>query len=271
VKALLLAALAAVLALAQWVASFNPTPGPDYALAACLFGNYVAVVGYSDLPRQSPVVVLLDRESGSAAGWLRGESGYFAACASTGDVFYATGRGAVGAEVLPGRYTVKATAPGKEYAQTVEVKPSQNQTLTMQVPTAVLNIVVLDDDRRSIDRYVTAVVITGPVAVELSTPPRGLEVPPGKYTIRVTALGRESLPVTVEVGPGEEKTVEVIVLGTAGYDQLPARPTLVVVTYAVVFWALITAFILLWQDARRGQVSPSIDDPQPPSGPAAVA
>jgi len=245
VKALLLATLAAVLALAQWATSFNPTPGPDYALAACLFSNYVAVVGYSDLPRQSPVVVLLDRETDSAASWLMGESGYFATCASMGDSSYTTGRGAVGAEVLPGLYTVKATAFGREYTQTVEVKPSQNQTLTMQVPTAVLNIVVLDDDRRSIDRYVTAVVITGPVAVELSTPPRGLEVPPGKYTIRVIALGRESPPVTVEVGPVEEKTVEVVVPGTVGYDQLPARPTPVVVTYAAAFLALITVFILL--------------------------
>jgi len=53
----------------------------------------------------------------------------------------AADRGAVGVEVLPGRYTVKATAFGREYAQTVEVKPSQNQTVTIQVPTAVLNIV----------------------------------------------------------------------------------------------------------------------------------
>jgi len=157
----------------------------------------------------------------------------------------AVGRGAVGVEVLPGRYTVKVTAFGKEYAQAVEVQPGQNQTVTMQVPTAVLNIVVLDDDRRPIDRYVTSVVVTGPVAVELSTPPRGLEVPPGEYTIRVTALGRESPPVAVEVGPGEEKTVEVVVPGTAGYDQLPARPTSAVVQYAAAFLALIAAVIIL--------------------------
>lgn len=180
---------------------------------------------HSDLPWQSPVVALLGRETVSAASWLREDSGYFATCASMGDSSYATGRGAVGAEVLPSRYTVKTTAFGREYTQTVEVKPGQNQTLTMQVPTAVLNIVVLDDDRRPIDRYVTAAVITGPVAVELSTPPRRLEVPPGKYTIRVTALGRESPPITVKVRPGEEKTVEVVVPGTARYDQLPLRPT----------------------------------------------
>jgi len=51
-------------------------------------------------------------------------------------VSVAAGRGAVGAEVLPGRYTVKATALGREYTQTVEVQPGQNQTVTIQVPTA---------------------------------------------------------------------------------------------------------------------------------------
>jgi len=157
----------------------------------------------------------------------------------------AAGRGAVGVEVLPGRYTVKATAFGREYTQTVEVQPGQNQTITIQVPTAMLNIVVLDDDRRLIDRYVTAVVIIGPLTADLLTPPKGLEVPPGEYTIRVTALGRESPPVTVEVGPGEEKTVEVVVPGTAGIDARGEWPILAIVQYAVVFWALITAVILL--------------------------
>jgi len=42
-------------------------------------------------------------------------------------------------------------------------------------------------------------------AFTAATPPRGLEVPPGKYTIRVTALGRESPPSPWKWGQAKRK------------------------------------------------------------------
>jgi len=163
----------------------------------------------------------------------------------------AAGRGAVGVEVLPGRYTVKATAFGREYTQTVEVKPSQNQTVTIQVPTAVLNIVVLDDDRRPIDRYVTAVEISGPISQSFSMSPRDLEVLAGQYTIRVRALNKES-SAEIELQPGEVKTVEVVVPGTAGLDFGGSRiplPTLAL--YAGAVLAVVIAGIFAAVKLRR--------------------
>jgi len=129
------------------------------------------------------------------------------------------GRGAVGAEVLPGRYTVKATAFGREYAQTVEVQAGQNQTVTIQVPTAILTVVPVAEDGRPLER-VDAVEVVGPTTLNLTAPPRDVEVLAGQYTIRIKAGGRE-VTTTAALNPGAAQTVEAKIPSAGPSSQTP--------------------------------------------------
>jgi len=173
----------------------------------------------------------------------------------------AAGQGTVGpVEVLAGQYTVKTSVFGKEFTQPVELKAGQSQTVTVQVPTGVLNIIVVDDDRKPIDRYVTAVEISGPVSQKFTTPPKDLEVLAGDYTIAVTALGKQA-SVQKRVEAGRVENVEVIVPGTAGLDFLGTRiplPTLVLYALLLLVIVVILAIIIIeynnWRRRRLMQI-----------------
>ncbi|ABP50464.1 hypothetical protein Pars_0879 [Pyrobaculum arsenaticum DSM 13514] len=134
----------------------------------------------------------------------------------------ASGRGGVEpVEVLAGRYVARASAFGREFAVELAAEPGKVAEAVVQVPTAVLNIVVLDDDKKPLDRYVEYVAVGGNSS---SKPPRELELLAGRYTIRARDLGKETSS-EVELGPGEVKTVELIIPGTAGFDVGGTRVT----------------------------------------------
>ena len=127
----------------------------------------------------------------------------------------ASGRGEVGpAEVLAGSYVAKAAAFGKEFAVELAAEAGKVSEAVIRVPTAILNVVVLDDDKKPLDQYVEYVAVDGETS---SKPPRGLELVAGRYTIKARALGKEAA-AEVELSPGEVKTVELTIPGTAGFD-----------------------------------------------------
>jgi len=173
----------------------------------------------------------------------------------------AAGQGTVGpVEVLAGQYTVKTSVFGKEFTQPVTLKAGEAQTVTVQVPTAVLSVAVVDDDRKPIDRWVTAVEISGPVAQSFSTPPKDLEVLEGQYNIVVTAFGKQAT-AQVALKAGERKTVEVVVLGTAGItigDTRIPLPTLVLYALLLLVIVVILAIIIIeynnWRRRRLMQI-----------------
>jgi len=173
----------------------------------------------------------------------------------------AAGQGTVGpVEVLAGQYTVKTSVFGKEFTQTVTLQAGQSQTVTVQVPTAVLSVTAVDDDRKPIDRYVTAVQISGPVSQSFSMSPKNLEVLAGQYTVTVSALGKQaSTQVTLQ--PGQTVNVEVVVPGTAGLDFLGTRiplPTLVLYALLLLVIVVILAIIIIeynnWRRRRLMQI-----------------
>jgi len=172
----------------------------------------------------------------------------------------AAGQGTVGpVEVLAGQYTVKTSVFGKEFTQTVTLQTGQSLVAAVQVPTARLSVVAVDDDIKPIDKYVTAVQISGPLTRSFSTPPKDLEVLAGQYTIRVRALNKESL-AQVELQPGEVKTVEVVVPGTAGLDVGGSRiplPTLVFYAGGVLAVVIAGVFAAVRLRRRGGQASES--------------
>jgi len=183
----------------------------------------------------------------------------------------AAGQGTVGpVEVLAGQYTVKAVVFGKDFTQTVTLQAGQSLVAAVQVPTAVLSIVAVDDYMKPIDKYVTAVEISGPLTRGFSTPPRDVEVLAGQYTIRVRALNKESL-AQVELQPGEVKTVEVVVPGTAGLDFGGSRiplPTLVFYAGGVlaVIIASVFAAVRLRRKGIQTREAPLKSGPQPHVG-----
>ena len=173
----------------------------------------------------------------------------------------AAGQGTVGpVEVLAGQYTVKTSVFGKDFTQTVTLQPGQSQTVVVQVPTAVLSVTAVDDDRKPIDRYVTAVQISGPVSQSFSTSPKNLEVLAGQYTVTVSALNKQaSTQVTLQ--PGQTANVEVVVPGTAGLDFLGTRiplPTLVLYALLLLVIVVILAIIIIeynnWRRRRLMQI-----------------
>ena len=163
----------------------------------------------------------------------------------------ASGRGAIGpVEVLAGRYVARAMAFGKEFTREFTVEPGKVSELLVQVPTAVLNVVVVDDDKRPLDQYVEYVAINGNSS---HTPPRELELLAGRYTVKARALGREAV-TEVELSPGEVKTVELIIPGTAGFDIGRTRITYTTATALVaVALAAIAGIAILALRRRKRQ------------------
>jgi len=75
----------------NWVKYINPTEGIDLASGTCLFGDYVAIVGFAN-QSSYPFVVLLNKSTGNIEKTWRGESpGWFISCLSVGDALYAVG------------------------------------------------------------------------------------------------------------------------------------------------------------------------------------
>jgi hypothetical protein len=174
-----------------------------------------------------------------------------------------SGQGTVGpVEVLGGQqYTVKTSVFGKEFSQTFNVPVGQTVTATVQVPTARLSVTAVDDDRKPIDNYVSSVELTGELNLMRSTPPKDEEVLAGTYSIKVTALGKETPPTQVTLKPGETMNIQIVVPGTAGLDFLGSRiplPTLVLYAILLLVIILILAILIIeynnWRRRRLMQI-----------------
>ena len=135
----------------------------------------------------------------------------------------AEGRGTVGpVEVLAGDYAIRTRVFGRELTQMAHVDAGKEVSIEVQVPTALLTIIAVDDDQNPIDRYVEGVEISGPVNLILDTPPKDLELLEGTYTVTVTALGKSASQVVV-LANGETSKVQIVIPGTAGVDLFGRR------------------------------------------------
>jgi len=135
----------------------------------------------------------------------------------------AAGQGTVGpVEVLAGQYTVKTSVFGREFNQTVFLRSGEAQTVAVHVPTAKLSVDVVDEGGAPVGQ-VESVEVNGPTSFTSTTPPRGAEVLAGQYTVKVKAFGREAT-ATATIGPGEVKTVKVVVPATQS-QPTAASPT----------------------------------------------
>jgi len=174
----------------------------------------------------------------------------------------ATGQGTVGpVEVLGGQqYTVKTVVFNKEFVQTVNVPVGQTVSATVQVPTAILSVTVVDDDKKPIDNYVSTVELSGPVPLMYSSPPKNVEVLAGTYNIKVVALGKDA-PGSVTLNAGETKNIQIVVPGTAGLDFMGTRiplPTLVLYALLLLVIIVILAILIIeynnWRRRRLMQI-----------------
>jgi len=132
-----------------------------------------------------------------------------------------SGRGFVEADVLAGNYTVRVMAFGREFTQSVAVQAGQLQTTVLRVPTARLGVVVVDESGKLIEDSMTIQII-GPVTQRFQRSFINYEVLAGNYTIRVSVFGRGEVSKTVELRPGDEKTVEVTVPSPPYHLFIPA-------------------------------------------------
>ncbi|MEM4765191.1 MAG: hypothetical protein QW598_09855 [Pyrobaculum sp.] len=170
----------------------------------------------------------------------------------------ASGQGTVGpVEVLAGQYTVRTTALGKTFEDTVQVVAGQTVSKVIQVPTAVLSVTAVDDDKKPIDRYVTSVTVGNLV---FSTPPKELELLAGTYTVTVSALGKDA-SAQVTLNAGEVRNLQIVVPGTAGLDFLGTRiplPTLVLYALLLLVVIVILAILIIeynnWRRRRLMQI-----------------
>jgi len=72
----------------RWVTYINPTERGDYACGACVFGDYVAVVGWASFKQY---VALLRKSDGSRVRDWIGDVGMFFNCISIGEKLYVVG------------------------------------------------------------------------------------------------------------------------------------------------------------------------------------
>jgi hypothetical protein len=99
-----------------------------------------------------------------------------------------SGRGRVGpVEVLAGRYTARVVVFGKEFSQVAEVKPGAEEIIRIQIPTAAIDVSVVDNNGNSVKP--DAVFLKGPVEARLDKL-SGVEVLAGRYVLEVAAGGR---------------------------------------------------------------------------------
>jgi len=151
----------------------------------------------------------------------------------------ARGNGEVGpVEVLAGRYVVATSVFGREFSQSVDVPVGKVVNVTLDVPTARLNVSVVDENKKPIAN-VSSVEISGPVSLILNAP-SDVELLAGVYTVRVTALGK-SASAEVSLGPGETKNVVIIIPGTTGQTQDYLLPVAAVAAVAVAVAIYISA------------------------------
>jgi hypothetical protein len=132
----------------------------------------------------------------------------------------------------------------------------------VQVPTAVLSITVVDDDKKPIDNYVSAVELTGPLNLMYSAPPKKIEVLAGTYNIKVAALGKEA-SASVTLNPGETRNIQIIVSGMADLDFMGARiplPTLVLWVLALVAVAVVAVMLVVRRRGRTVKIEPIGDE-----------
>ncbi|MFN7105262.1 MAG: hypothetical protein ACK4M3_01545, partial [Pyrobaculum sp.] len=172
----------------------------------------------------------------------------------------ASGRGTVEAEVLAGTYTAKTTVFGKEFTASADVKAGEVKTVVVKVPTAKLSVRAVDDDRKPLDKYVTAVEISGPVKLQFAKPPEAVEVLEGGYTVTVTALGKQA-STSITLASGAVQTLEIVVPGTAGLDFFDTRiplPTLVLYGLLLLVVVIILAILIIeynnWRRRRLMQI-----------------
>jgi len=175
----------------------------------------------------------------------------------------AAGRGTVEAEVLAGQYTVKAVAFGREFTQTVTLRAGEAQTVTVQVPTARLSVVVVDEGGALV-RQVESVEVAGPTPLTFTAPPREVEVLAGQYTVRVRAFGREATAIAT-LSAGEVKTVKVVVPATqsqptATQAASPTTPEAVTTPTATQ-----TATMPLTESIQPATAPPPPTPPPPPT------
>ncbi len=112
----------------------------------------------------------------------------------------ARGGGEVGpAEVLAGRYLASAVVFGREFSKIVDVPVGEVVVVTLNVPTARLEIGVVDEDGNPLDN-ITSLEIFGPINLTLNAP--GIvELIAGTYTVRATVFGKSvSAEVTLMEG-----------------------------------------------------------------------
>ncbi|MFN3804141.1 MAG: hypothetical protein ACK4SY_03700 [Pyrobaculum sp.] len=171
-----------------------------------------------------------------------------------------SGRGSVEMEVLAGSYTVKTAAFGKEFTASADVKVGEVKSITVKVPTAKLSVRAVDDERKPLDIYVTAVEISGPVRLQFAKPPEAVEVLEGSYTVTVSALGKQA-SASITLASGAVQTLEVVVPGTAGLDFFGTRiplPTLVLYGLLLLVIIIILAILIIeynnWRRRRLMQI-----------------
>ncbi|MGB9705567.1 MAG: hypothetical protein ACPL3C_08965 [Pyrobaculum sp.] len=113
----------------------------------------------------------------------------------------ASGSGRIGpVEVLAGRYTVKTAAFGREFTKEVEVKPGVNAEVRLEVPTAVLDVVVAAGGGAT--AAPEAVFLNKTRLEKLS----GVEVLAGRYIVEAVVGGR-TITEWVELKPGTKQTI----------------------------------------------------------------
>jgi len=145
----------------------------------------------------------------------------------------------------------------------VSVKAGESKVETIQVPTAKLQVSVVDDEGKVLpDSYVQSISVEGPIKRVLSG--KGVvevTVLAGTYSVKATALGKEGSK-DVTVGIGQVALVEVKVPGTAGIDIVPGWriPLSMLMLYVLMFIVAVIIIVILlieysnWRRRRLMQV-----------------
>ena len=150
-------------------------------------------------------------------------------------------------EVLAGQYVARAKAFGREFAEMFTAEAGKTVEKAVRVPTALISVVVLDDDKKPLDPYVEFVTVDGETYPK---PPRELEVLAGRYFIRARALGKEA-SAEVELRPGEVREVEVVIPGAAGFDVGGIRITYTTAAASAAVLLATAAGVALYALRRR--------------------